>query len=651
MCGFVGIYNRQININFDYIIRHILHRGPDEIGYYKSNICTMFSSRLAIRDINEGKQPFLKKKDNYNKVLSYNGEIYNFDKLKYRIKGIKSSCDTELIYEIFNNLENKQLNNELNKLEGQFAISFYNSKTKTLYLARDKLGEKPLFWTNINNSIVFASEIKPIISIRNENLEFDNQQVLSLNYLWSTHPAKTPYKNIYSIEPGAIYKFKTNGNFEKKFYEKESHNIHLKKIFYNKSKNIAISDREVGVYLSGGVDSFISTKLLSQNRSKIKSFGITFKNKNFDEGIKQTKISRILNTDHHKVEIDKNDFLKNLIKSSFHAEIPNTRFAHIPMFLLSKKVKSKNVPVIITGEGADEFFLGYDVFLENFLINNYYKIRNKNKFIKSMFTYMPQNLDKEKFINYKLNLYKNLNSQTKKMSEFGFNTSRILMGEYFHRVFYPNENKKFINEFKNYIKKKYKNFNKLNNLKKTQLIEIETLLTGNLLSIQGDRMSMAHSIETRSPFLDKTLISINLKKISDIYSQTFKQKPVLKKIFFKNYAMYEKIFKQKFPFRAPENLILNNKGEELFKYLLNSNKYKGLNFDNKSSLKLFKELKNSNFQQPSKLQAITLVTNIHSVYYALSNISKYLIDKSILKKFKTTLSIKNEKFELEVFKK
>ena len=133
------------------------------------------------------------------------------------------------------------------------------------------------------------------------------------------------------------------------------------------------------------------------------------------------------------------DFFENILRASFFAEIPNTRFAHIPMYLLSKKARAEETPVIITGEGADEFFLGYDVFLENFIINNIDKTKNIKKYIESMFTYMPQKYDKEKFSNYKLQYYKNLGSELKQMSAFGINISRFQMGDFFHNQFYPNK--------------------------------------------------------------------------------------------------------------------------------------------------------------------------------------------------------------------
>ena len=132
MCGFAGIFNKNYDIDFNRVIPYLLHRGPDEIGYFKNDICSLFSSRLKIRDLNNGKQPFTKN-ENYNKgFLSYNGEIFNFFELKKKFKNIESNCDTELIYEIFSNKE-KNISEHLNDLEGQFAISFFNSKQNILY--------------------------------------------------------------------------------------------------------------------------------------------------------------------------------------------------------------------------------------------------------------------------------------------------------------------------------------------------------------------------------------------------------------------------------------------------------------------------------------------------------------------------------------
>lgn len=649
MCGFIGIYKKKIKTRFEDIIRFILHRGPDEIGFFENDYCSLFSARLAIRDINVGKQPYSKKDNKYDSFLAYNGEIYNLNKQKKKYRNLRSNCDTELIYEIFRSDDLQKIISELNVLDGQFAISFFNNNTKNLYLARDKLGEKPLYWSRHKGSIIFASEIKPILFLKNQNIEFDEQQILSLSYFWSTHPSRTPYKDIFSIEPGSIYKFGIDGNYEKIFYENKSNNISLKGFFKDKQKNIAVSDRNVGAYLSGGVDSYISTRLIL--KKNIKTFGIGFTEKKFDETKKQQQISELLKTSHHILNFNKKKFIENIINASFYAEIPNTRFAHIPMYMLSKKAKSENVPVIITGEGADEFFLGYDVFLENFIINNFSKIRNNKNLVSSMFNYMPQNIDKDKFVNFKLANYKNLNMNIKRLSKFGINISRYQMGSFFHKSFYPDVNNyDFVKKMKNYILEKYKNFNKFNIIKKTQILEIETLLSGNLLSIQGDRMSMANSIETRSPFLDKNLIRLNLSKLNDIYNNKFFQKPILKKFYFKNYSNYNKIFGQKFPFRSPESYLFSKSGKNFFYSLINENKKRGLRFDKNTSLKLYDELSGTKFRQPSKLQAITLITNINATYYALRNANKFLQSKNSLEKYKQVINVKNEKFKLQIFK-
>ena len=219
MCGFAGIYKKTFDIGFKRIIPYLLHRGPDEIGYFKNDFCSIFSSRLKIRDLNQGKQPFTKEEDNNAGFLSYNGEIYNFNELKKKFTKIKTKCDTELIYEIFRGPD-KKIEKYLNDLEGQFAISYFDLKKKILYLARDKLGEKPLYWSKHKNSIIFSSEIKPLLYLKNQKPKFDEQQILSINHFWSTHPSKTPYKNIYSLEPGSLYVFSFEGGISKKFYDK-----------------------------------------------------------------------------------------------------------------------------------------------------------------------------------------------------------------------------------------------------------------------------------------------------------------------------------------------------------------------------------------------------------------------------------------------
>ena len=650
MCGFAGIYKKTFDIGFKRIIPYLLHRGPDEIGYFKNDFCSIFSSRLKIRDLNQGKQPFTKEEDNNAGFLSYNGEIYNFNELKKKFTKIKTKCDTELIYEIFRGPD-KKIEKYLNDLEGQFAISYFDLKKKILYLARDKLGEKPLYWSKHKNSIIFSSEIKPLLYLKNQKPKFDEQQILSINHFWSTHPSKTPYKNIYSLEPGSLYVFSFEGGISKKFYDKPKKNFSLKNFFTKKSKKIILSDRDFGVYLSGGLDSFISSKIVSNISKEMKSFSISYKDKLFDERDKQVKAARILNTDHYNIRFKDEDFFENLLSASFYAEIPNTRFAHLPMYLLSKKARDKSTPVIITGEGADEFFLGYDVFLENFIINNFKSAKNIEKYIDNMFNYMPQSYRKSNFSRYKLEYYKNLNLYFKNMSAFGINISRFQMGDFFHNQFYPMQKNNFVNEFKKYITEKYSRFYNFNTIKKTQIIEIETLLSGNLLSIQGDRMSMANGVETRSPYLDKNLFLINFKKIKDIFTFKLKHKPMLKKIFSDVYRKHHKIFNQKFPFRTPENYLFNKKGKDFLNSIIAANNKNGFRFNKNKTNLLIDELRRAKYDQPSKLQALTLLTNMNAVYYALSNPGKFLVSETNLSMYKLVKSIKNEKFKVEIFSK
>ena len=375
MCGIAGIAgkpsDKETILNMLEIMKH---RGPDASNLYISPDINLGHCRLSINDLSDnGTQPFVS--DLHKVAVAVNGEIYNFQEIKKNLldKGYKfrSNSDSEVVFHAY--IEDGL--DFIPRLNGMFAISIWDEKKKEIYLIRDRLGIKPLYYTKIRNNFLFASEIKALALCKEVNLSTDMQSFAEYLVFENYFSNRTLNKNIKIVEPGEIVKFRLADNsIERQYFWQpdpssleQSYNggIHSKylEVIESSVNRHLISDVPLGCYLSSGIDSsstvyWASKKLNSNLKTYTGFFGMPGF---YDEATDAAKIAKAFGCPNNRVEIRPEDFVENIEKILWHLDEPRVGMGVFSQYMVAKRA-SKEVKVILTGHGGDEFFAGYPVF-------------------------------------------------------------------------------------------------------------------------------------------------------------------------------------------------------------------------------------------------------------------------------------------------
>ena len=479
MCGIFGKYNfvnEFIDENQIKRMGNVLtHRGPDNQGIYFGKTEAIGNQRLSIIDIEGGNQPFSSSDGNIQIVQ--NGEIYNYLELRKSLKKIgckfKTNSDTEVILKLYET----QGENFVNKLNGMFAIAIFDKNLDKLFLYRDRVGVKPLYYFKDNKSLLFASEIKSILEgkIKKEiNFEAINQY-LTFNYV---PPPLTCFKEIYHVNPGTYLKISRNEKVEEKIwwdlsdfnqiYQDES--SFIEKFNHTLSESVSIrlrADVDFGAFLSGGVDSSSIVGHMSKKMDNpVETFCIGFEDKNFDESDFAQKASNLFSSNHN-IQFVGPEIIKDWDEVIYKCDQPHGDISFIPTYRLSKLAKEK-VKMVLTGDGGDEIFAGYDKYKDFFKIESNYS--NEEAFKKNYY----ENISLFSSVEQK-RLIANYSEDCQ--------SSKILFNSHLDKVRHWD----FINQ--------------------SLYIDMMMLLPGNNL-VKPDRMGMAVSLEARTPYLDYRMIEL-----------------------------------------------------------------------------------------------------------------------------------------------
>ena len=524
MCGFAGIFlNKESTLaleSFPIILKKmtdvIKHRGPNNQGIFieEEEKLGLGFQRLSIIDLEKkANQPMR----SYNKdwMLVYNGEIYNYKHLKNNLRKNripwKSTSDTEVVLEC---IAHYGFYDAVKKFNGMFAIAAYCFSEKTLWLARDKFGEKPLYFNyDSSEGFSFASEIRSFYSLpsfkKNINEEAFSQY---LKYGYVPDPLSI-YKNTYKLEPGHIITYNKKNLIKKhcywdsfnKFLEakekpfkgnyKEAKEEVKRKIDIS-TKNRLIADVPLGIFLSGGIDS--SNLVYSLYRQKIKpqTFSIGFNDEKTNELDYANIIAKHLNTQHSYKYISKNDCLESISSISKAYDEPFSDPSQIPTYMLCKFVRDK-ITVALSGEGADEIFGGYPRYYE--IPKFWNKIKNNPQFLNSAFDKLSRYLGSSNLLSF--------NSLGKKIRKYSHSNLDSLYMDEVSR-WRPDENIYSDDILQNSFFEKKIDYTKfeISDPRYLMIRDILTYLPSNLL-VKTDRASMANSLEIRSPFLDSDLVN------------------------------------------------------------------------------------------------------------------------------------------------
>jgi asparagine synthase (glutamine-hydrolysing) len=549
MCGIAGIYNYHspsepsAEQNVKKMLSMINHRGPDESGVFLDQNLGIGNVRLSIIDLSSGQQPMSDTSGRY--WIVYNGEIFNYSELRAELikKGVKfkTHCDTEIVVQMYA-LYGASC---LNQFNGQFAICIWDREKKELFLARDRVGIRPIFYWHKNDKFAFCSEIKGLFSLNQIERSLDENSLSEIFTFWTTISPKTPFKNILEVKPGHFMRVNSEGIQEEKFWslsysekkEKTFRNFNeakeeLDSLLYDAVKIRLRADVPVGAYLSGGLDSSVTTSYINSiNPEVLNTFSIGFANKDFDESVFQTEAAQYFNTNHTAFTCTSEEIAENFAETIWHTEFPILRTSPTPMFMLSKKVRENNIKVVITGEGADEVLGGYNIFKET-KIRRFWASQPDSKIrprlLTKLYPYLPllkdsPHISLKMFFGYKLAetgdpFYSHLLRWN--------NTSRL-------KSFFSDDITSRINGF-NPLDELYQTlpaeFDTWSDLAKSQYIETRIFMSSYLLSSQGDRVAMGNSVEGRYPFLDYRVIEF-CSNLPDSYKLNgLNEKFILKKL-------------------------------------------------------------------------------------------------------------------------
>ncbi len=488
----------------------IKHRGPDAINIATYGRFGFGVARLSIEALLEGSQPIVD--DRF--ILGFNGEIFNYKTIIKSENLNKHEINSEVKLLLF--MWKKYKTNFVNYIKGQFSIFVYDKISEEIFLFRDRYGIRPLYYFKKNKEFYFCSEIKGIFKATRKHFSINETALAQVAMFWTTIGSETAFNGIKQLEPGSFLKWK-NGEIEIKKYWKnpifndlilEKNIINLKEYIFDSLKK-SVSNQlhsEVGYasYLSGGIDSSALALILNQlSNKKLDTFSLSFEDKSYDEFDAQMQVSNYLGTNHHTLKIKNEDIPKNFSKVINHAETFLFRTAPVPMYMLSKEVNKKGHKVVFSGEGADEILLGYDLFFENRIRKFWSKYPNsliRPNLLKKLYYYLPQFRNTRYFAILK-DFYKSTLTEVNNVFY-----SHLVRWSQFNQVishFNLSEDRKNLEEklILNFCKSLPSDFNNLESDRKAQIIEIDTLLNNYLLSSQGDRMSMANSVETRVPFI------------------------------------------------------------------------------------------------------------------------------------------------------
>ena len=540
------------------------HRGPDENGIYVNDGTGLGHARLSIIDVGSGQQPMVSADGNV--CVTFNGQIFNYVELREamvrRGHQFRTRSDTEVLLKLY---EEKGVDCVLD-FNGDFAFAIWDQRERRLLLARDRLGVRPLFFAHHRDHLYFASEIKALLAVPGISAELDPFALDQIFTFWFPLAPRTPFKGIFELPPAHVLIAQNNRTTVRSYWKLEFGGAEaidrgdesatceeLREILVDSTRIRLRSDVPVGSYLSGGLDSSIVAALARQIKAdKLRTFSVTFETDEFDESAFQREMAEALGTEHQSVSCSA-DVIGRMFPDVIAAtERPILRTAPAPLLRLSALVKEQGFKVVLTGEGADEIFAGYDIMKEakirRFCAAQPHSVR-RPLLLQRLYPYLP-----------------GLRAQSQKYLEAFFRTRADEVGDplFSHlprfrntagaKLFFSDELREqlagydAIDELRATLPAE---FDRWHPLEQAQYLETAYLLPGYILSSQGDRVAMANSVEARFPFLDHRVVEFAARVAPRLKLKVLREKHILRK------AMRDLLppaicDRPKQPYRAPD---------------------------------------------------------------------------------------------------
>jgi asparagine synthase (glutamine-hydrolysing) len=571
MCGIAGVFNFNGEpaepALLDRMIGRLRHRGPDECHTYANRQIGLAHARLSIIDLAFGQQPM--HNDDGSLSIVFNGEIFNHVELREEMlrKGtrFRTRSDTEVILRLYEEMGEECVH----QLNGQWAFAIRDARKQQLFLSRDRLGVRPLYYTVANGAFLFASEVKAIFACPQVSREIDPIALDQIFTFWVSLPPRTIFRDIQELPPGHSLTVRPNEVTRQRYwqldYPEESEGIEasiwdegryaeeLFDLLLDATRIRLRSDVPVGAYLSGGLDSTLVTALVRKLVSApLKTFSVTFDDPEFDESRYQEDAVRLLGTEHEEVRCTREEIGEVFPSVVWHTEQPILRTAPAPLFILSGLVREHGYKVVLTGEGSDEMLGGYDIFkeakirrfwsahpdsrLRPLLLRRLYPYlpnlhRQSDAYLKSFFHVRPEDV--------RSNFFSHLPrwEMTAKLKAFFSDDVKAAIGDY--------------DGYKECRRLLPAGFPRWSGFCQAQYFEAQYLLPGYILSSQGDRVAMAHSVEGRFPFLDYRVVEFASRIPPRLKMKVLDEKYLLKRCA-QDWVPASVRTRHKQPYRAPE---------------------------------------------------------------------------------------------------
>jgi asparagine synthase (glutamine-hydrolysing) len=576
MCGIAGIVDYRASQPVDTgtlrrMLAAIRHRGPDQSGIYLQQgaqaAVGLGSARLSIIDLSSGQQPI--GNEDGSLWIVFNGEIFNYIELRRELEELGHRFATHSDTEVILHLYEQHGPRCLGYLNGQFVFAIWDETQQRLFVARDRLGIRPLYYTVQNGRLLFASEIKALLCDRQVRAELDLTTLDQIFTYWSPLAPRTILRDIWTLPPAHWLTLDSQGTLRIEPYwrlafpgqqeQRQAGSLpaaaylaELEDLLIDAAQIRLRADVPVGAYLSGGLDSSLITALVQHHtHNRLETFSISFEDPAFDESPYQLRMAEYLGTHHHICRVSHRQIGEAFPGVIGHSEVPLLRTSPVPLYLLAREVHNHHFKVVLTGEGADEFLAGYNLFKED-------KIRR-------FWAKEPESPGRAALLSKLYPYVRSLNGGGSAYLKpfFGRGLTETAGFAYSHAIRWTNTSrgKRFFSpRVRSQLRQTEKpwledvkvpaEFGGWSPLAQAQYLEITIFLAEYLLSSQGDRVAMAHSVEGRFPFLDYRVVEFCNQLPPQLKLRGLTEKYLLRKLA-ATYLPADISRRGKQPYRAP----------------------------------------------------------------------------------------------------
>ena len=562
MCGLAGIARREPRgvavETLDRMAAALRHRGPDGLGRWAGARVGLAHVRLSIIDVAGGAQPL--GNEDGRVLVTYNGEIYNYVELRADLERrghrFRTRSDTEVLVHGYEEWGTALLE----RLNGQFAFALYDGRTETVFLARDRFGVRPLFYSEQKGDLLFGSEIKALFASGEVPAAPDLQGLDEVFTFWAARPPRTVFEGVKSLEPGSFAVWRDGRLRVQRYYtlgypeatQESSDDLEqLDELLQSAVRLRLRADVPVGGYLSGGLDSSITCALAgAMSPHQLRTFSVTFEDPRFDERNFQLLVADAVRSRHAVQGIGPADVARVFPDVVRHTETPLVRTAPAPMFLLSRLTRQQGIKVVLTGEGSDELFLGYDLFKETAVREFCLRqpgSRRRPRLLERLYPYLDARGRRGEFWHrFFLDAGQPGDPLFSHLPRFRL-TAHI-------KEFYGADVRAALSrtdpleELRDSLPR---NFSSWSTLNRAAYLEMVTLLSPYLLSSQGDRVSLAHAVEGRFPFLDHRLFEFAARLPARSKLRGLREKDILRR-WARDVVPPAVLERPKQPYRAPD---------------------------------------------------------------------------------------------------